>query len=199
MKRVAVVALVLSLGGLGCHKDASDPTGMWRWNESRGGPGGFRGRQGGDPAAAAAPAADPGAQAQAPPAAGDAAPADNGNGGGRRGRNRGQGGQFGQRGGRGGFGRSYTIKLKLDGSALSGEMRNAGRGEDINYTPLDDVSYNNGEISFTIKREFNGQVVSQEKYTGTMVDADTIQGKVESERDGKTDTQDWEAKRVKLP
>jgi hypothetical protein len=50
------------------------------------------------------------------------------------------------------------------------------------------------EVSFTVTREFNGNKFTT-KYNGK-VTADTIKGKTESQRNGETQSRDWEAKRA---
>jgi hypothetical protein len=82
-----------------------------------------------------------------------------------------------------------TLKLKLDGDKLTGTF--VGRGGI-------EVAIQNGqlkedEISFTVVRERNGQKMTS-KYSGKLA-GDTIKGKIETERDGRTRSRDWEAKR----
>jgi len=50
-------------------------------------------------------------------------------------------------------------------------------------------------VSFTVTRERGGQKFTQ-KYSGT-VSGDTIKGTIDSERDGKSRSTPWEAKRQK--
>ena len=87
--------------------------------------------------------------------------------------------------------RELTLNLKLDGDKLSGSMP----GRDGKETPIADAKYNDGELSFTITRERNGQK-STSKYAGK-VSGDTIKGKVEITREGQAQKRDWEAKRAK--
>jgi hypothetical protein len=87
--------------------------------------------------------------------------------------------------------REQTVKLKADGEKLSGTMM----GRNNTETPIEDGTFKNGEVSFKVTRERNGQKFTT-KYHGK-VSGDTIKGKRESERDGKTDSADWEAKREK--
>jgi len=87
--------------------------------------------------------------------------------------------------------RELTLKLKLDGEKLTGSMP----GRDNNETPIADGSFKNGELSFTITREFNGNKMTQ-KFSGK-VSGDSIKGKIESERNGEKQSRDWEAKRSK--
>jgi hypothetical protein len=86
--------------------------------------------------------------------------------------------------------RDVTIKLKLDGDKLTGTV-SIGDTE----AKIEDAKYKDGEVSFTAKPEFNGNKVTI-KYTGT-VKGDTFKGKRELDRDGQTNTRDFEAKRSK--
>ena len=87
--------------------------------------------------------------------------------------------------------REQTLKLKLDGDKLTGAM--VGRNNE--ETAIEDGKYKDGELSFKVTRERQGQK-STTKYVGK-VSGDTIKGKRESERDGKAQSRDWEAKRAK--
>jgi hypothetical protein len=87
--------------------------------------------------------------------------------------------------------RETTLKLKLEGDKLTGAIV----GRDGKETAVEDPTYKDGTVSFTITRERNGQK-STTKYSGK-VSGDTIKGKRESDRGGKTQSGDWEAKRVK--
>ncbi|HEY3969409.1 MAG TPA: hypothetical protein VGM05_32955 [Planctomycetaceae bacterium] len=84
-----------------------------------------------------------------------------------------------------------TLKLKLEGDKLSGTMSNRDNQE----TAIDDAKFKDGEVSFSVTRERNGTKRTT-KYKGKL-DGDTIKGKSESERDGQTNSRDWEAKREK--
>lgn len=84
--------------------------------------------------------------------------------------------------------RETTLKLKLDGDKLTGSISGRGGETDITEAKLDGES-----ISFQVTREFNGNKFTQ-KYTGK-ISGDTIKGKVEFERNGQTQSRDWEAKR----
>ncbi|HZZ71839.1 MAG TPA: hypothetical protein VFE24_06270 [Pirellulales bacterium] len=85
--------------------------------------------------------------------------------------------------------RESTLKLKLDGDKLTGAMV----GRDNKETAIEDGKFADGEISFSISRERNGNKIVQ-KFSGKL-SGDTIKGKIESERDGKTNSRDWEAKK----
>jgi hypothetical protein len=84
-----------------------------------------------------------------------------------------------------------TVKLKLDGDKLTGNYV----GRDNKETPIEDATFKDGEVSFKVTRERNGQKFTT-KYTGK-VSGDTLKGKTEFERDGQTQSRDWEATRSK--
>jgi hypothetical protein len=86
--------------------------------------------------------------------------------------------------------REFTLKLKLDGDKLTGAMVRANGQE----TKIEEGTFKNGDVSFTLTGERNGQKFTR-KYTGK-VSGDTIKGKVEFERDGQQQSRDWEAKRA---
>jgi hypothetical protein len=87
--------------------------------------------------------------------------------------------------------RDVTLKLKLEGDKLTGSMP----GRNNQETKIDDAKFKDGEISFAVTREFNGQKFTT-KYSGKL-DGDTINGKQERQRDGNTQSSDWVAKREK--
>ena len=91
---------------------------------------------------------------------------------------------------RGGNTRDVTLKLKLDGDKLTGATV---RGDQ--ETAIEEPTFKDGTVTFKVVRERNG-VKTIRKYNGKL-DGDTIKGKVETERDGKVETTDWEAKRSK--
>jgi len=86
--------------------------------------------------------------------------------------------------------REATLKLKLEGDKLTGAMV----GRNNNETKIEDAKFKDGEVSFSVTRERNGQKTTT-KYKA-MVSKDTLKGKIETERDGKTQSRDWEAKRA---
>jgi hypothetical protein len=91
---------------------------------------------------------------------------------------------------RNGQSREMTLKLKLEGEALTGAML----GRNNQETPIQDGTYKDGAISFTVVRERNGQKITT-KYSGKLSD-DTIKGKMEFEFGGQARSRDWEAKRA---
>lgn len=84
--------------------------------------------------------------------------------------------------------RESVFKLKVEGDKLTGTV--SGRNND---TAIEEGKVKDGEFSFQVTREANGNKLVT-KYTGK-VSGDTITGKTESERDGQTRSRDWEAKR----
>jgi hypothetical protein len=91
---------------------------------------------------------------------------------------------------RGGQKRDVTLTLKLDGDKLTGTM--PGRNNTV--TPIEDASFKDGTVAFSVTREFNG-VKRTTKYSGKL-SGDTITGKSEgTDRDGKAVTTDWVAKK----
>jgi hypothetical protein len=89
----------------------------------------------------------------------------------------------------------YTAKLKMEGDKLTGVVISPGRDNENQETAISDAKFKDGEISFTVTRTFNDRKFTS-KYTGKVSD-DSIKGKIERERDGKSQSTDWEAKREK--
>ena len=86
--------------------------------------------------------------------------------------------------------REVTLTLKLEGDKLTGHM--PGRNNTV--TPIEDASFKDGTVAFSVTREFNG-VKRTTKYSGKL-SGDTITGKSEgTDRDGKAVTNDWVAKK----
>jgi hypothetical protein len=80
------------------------------------------------------------------------------------------------------------LKLKHDGEKLTGSYTNQfGKAE------ITDGSLKEGEITFKVKREFNGQPFII-KYSGKF-SGDKITGKCEFNVNGETRSLEWEAKR----
>src|SRR5262245_45035576 len=63
--------------------------------------------------------------------------------------------------------RETTLKLKLDGDKLTGTVTVGN-----NDVPIEEATYKDGEVSFKVTRDRNGQKVVT-KYTGKL-DGDTI-------------------------
>jgi hypothetical protein len=96
----------------------------------------------------------------------------------------------------GGEARKTTLKLKADGEKLTGTLITPGRqGGDPRETAISDGKVKGDEVSFSVTVEFNNNKMTR-KYNGK-VSADTIKGKIEFERNGETQSRDWEAKREK--
>jgi uncharacterized protein (DUF2147 family) len=83
-----------------------------------------------------------------------------------------------------------TIKLKLEGDKLTGTVSVLDM-----ETKIEDAKYKDGEVFFKVNRERNGNKFTI-KYKGK-IKGDTFKGKRELERDGQTNTRDFEAKRSK--
>jgi hypothetical protein len=88
-----------------------------------------------------------------------------------------------------------TLNLKIDGAALSGTVTQPGREGNPVETAISDAKIDGNNVSFTVKREFNGNsfVIS---YKGTL-DGDSL--KLEISRpgpDGNTRTSNAVAKRA---
>lgn len=87
--------------------------------------------------------------------------------------------------------REVSLKLKLDGDKVTGSMP----GRNNTETAIENGTFKDGTVSFSITRERNNMKFTS-KYSGK-IDGDTLKGKIESERDGKTNSRDWEAKKSK--
>jgi hypothetical protein len=80
-----------------------------------------------------------------------------------------------------------TLKLKLEGDKLTGTIS----GRDGAESAVEEASYKDGEVKFSVTRERNGQKFTT-KYSGKL-SGDAITGKAETgER-----SRDWKAERVK--
>ena len=84
-----------------------------------------------------------------------------------------------------------TMKLKMEGDKVTGVIL----GRNNTETKIEDATFKDGVLGFSVTRERNGNKFTS-KYSGK-VDGDTIKGKIESERNGQTNSRDWEAKREK--
>jgi hypothetical protein len=87
--------------------------------------------------------------------------------------------------------REFTLKLKLDGDKLTGTFT----GRDNKETAIEDGKYKDGEVTFKVTRERNGEKFTI-KYSGK-VTGDTLKGKSEFEVNGEARTREFEAKRAK--
>jgi hypothetical protein len=87
--------------------------------------------------------------------------------------------------------RDVTVKLKLEGDKLTGTIPGQGTQE----VAISDAMFKDGNVSFSVDREVNGQKITQ-KYSGT-VSGDTIKGTIETTRGGQSQSREWEAKRQK--
>jgi hypothetical protein len=83
-----------------------------------------------------------------------------------------------------------TLKLKQDGNKLTGTIT----GRQGNETAIDEGKVEGDTVSFKVTREFNGNKVVM-SYSGKLA-GDSIKGETKFERDGETQTREWEAKRA---
>jgi hypothetical protein len=93
----------------------------------------------------------------------------------------------------GGPDRTNTLTLKLEGDKVTGKLTTPGRDGQVRESAVDDGKVKGSDLSFSITREFNGNSFTM-KYSGKVA-ADSIQGKVEFDRDGETQSRDWHAAR----
>jgi hypothetical protein len=87
--------------------------------------------------------------------------------------------------------REFTLKLKLEGDKLTGAMV----GRDGNETAIEDAKYKDGEVSFKVTRERNGNKITS-KYSGK-ISGDKFKAKSETEVNGETRKREFEAIREK--
>jgi len=92
----------------------------------------------------------------------------------------------------GGPDRTNTLVLKLDGDKLTGTLASPGRGGQATPRDISDGKITGANISFNVTRTFNDNTITN-KFSGTLADG-TIKGKMEFERNGETQSRDWEAK-----
>ena len=92
----------------------------------------------------------------------------------------------------GGPDRTNTLVLKLDGDKLTGTLATPGRGGQATPRDISDGKVTGSDISFCVTRTFNDNTITN-KFSGTLADG-TIKGKMEFERNGETQSRDWEAK-----
>lgn len=87
--------------------------------------------------------------------------------------------------------RDFTMKLKQDADKVSGTMSGPG-GQD---TKIDDGKIKDGEITFSVTRERNGEKFTV-KYKGK-VSGDSIEGKMDVNFGGQEQSFDWKPKKEK--
>lgn len=90
--------------------------------------------------------------------------------------------------------RKFTLTLKTEGDKLTGKLGSPGRNGEMRETEITDGKVKGDEISFNVSRQVQGNKMTS-KYSGK-VSGDTIKGKMEFERNGETQSRDWEAKRA---
>ena len=93
----------------------------------------------------------------------------------------------------GGPDRKSTLDLKVDGAKVTGKISSPGRDGQTTETEIADGKLKDGELSFSVTREWNGNKMTA-KYNGKVA-ADKITGKISIDRNGEAMIRDWEAKR----
>lgn len=93
----------------------------------------------------------------------------------------------------GGPERKSILDLKVDGAKVTGKISSPGRDGQTTETEIADGKLKDGELSFSVTREWNGNKMTA-KYNGKVA-ADKITGKISIDRNGEAMTRDWEAKR----
>ncbi|HYH64087.1 MAG TPA: hypothetical protein VD866_05270 [Urbifossiella sp.] len=94
---------------------------------------------------------------------------------------------------RGGQKRETTLKLKADGTKLTGTI--SGGGKDGKDVAIEDGSFKDGEVRFSVTRMFKDQK-NTSKYVAK-VTGDVMKGTIEGSFGGKDTKRDFEAKRSK--
>jgi phage shock protein E len=92
----------------------------------------------------------------------------------------------------GGAVRETVLSLKTDGSKLTGKISTPGRNGKPVDTDIAEGKVDGNSISFTVVRVFNGNS-NTTTYTGTIARGQ-ITGKIETARNGETQSRDWLAK-----
>lgn len=105
--------------------------------------------------------------------------------------------KYTQQGRQGGQGTERTLVLEQKGDKLTGTLKGVTMGQfEVPDTAIADGTVKNGEVSFTVTTEFNGNK-RVTKYTGKL-EGDTITGSSEAPgRDGAVQKREWVAKRAK--
>jgi hypothetical protein len=93
----------------------------------------------------------------------------------------------------GGPDRKSTLDLKVDGAKVTGKISSPGRDGQTTETEIADGKLKDGELSFSVTREWNGNKMTA-KYNGKFA-AEKITGKISIDRNGEAMTRDWEAKK----
>jgi hypothetical protein len=90
-----------------------------------------------------------------------------------------------------------TLNLKVDGGALTGTLSRPGRDGNAMETPISDGKVEGNNVSFTVKREFNGNSFVT-SYKGTL-DGDSLKLEITMPgRDGNSRTTNVVAKRATM-
>lgn len=93
----------------------------------------------------------------------------------------------------GGPERKSTMKVKAEGDKIMGKITSPGRDGQTIETEISEAKVKGAEFSFHVVREFNGNKITQ-KFNGK-IEKDVLKGKIQFERNGESQSRDWEAKR----
>ena len=93
----------------------------------------------------------------------------------------------------GGPDRKSTLVLKVEGEKITGKITALGRDGAPTDTAIEEAKLDGATVSFKVTRSFGDNKIVQ-KFNGK-VEGDSIKGKIEFDRDGETQSRDWEAKR----
>jgi hypothetical protein len=91
--------------------------------------------------------------------------------------------------------RETTVKLKLDGDKVTGTLTSGGK-EKATESKIEDGKLKDGEVTFSVTREFGDQKFVI-KYAAK-VDGDAIKGTATIDAGGKEQKVEFEGKRVKV-
>ncbi len=85
------------------------------------------------------------------------------------------------------------MKVKAEGDKIMGKITSPGRDGQTIETEISEAKVKGAEFSFHVVREFNGNKITQ-KFNGK-IEKDVLKGKIQFERNGESQSRDWEAKR----
>jgi len=86
-----------------------------------------------------------------------------------------------------------TLRLRREEGKLTGTITRGDGPE----TPIQDAAFKEGQLTFTVVRERDGQKMTF-KYSGKL-SGNTLEGKTEFEVNGQAQSRDWSAKRAPSP
>ena len=93
----------------------------------------------------------------------------------------------------GGPDRKSTMTLKVEGDKITGKIAAPGRDGAPMETVIEEAKLDGAKLTFQVTRTFGDNKFIQ-KFNGKL-EGDSIKGKIEFDRNGETQSRDWEAKR----